>query len=108
MIAIGNISVKVSPEALVTQAVEVRRLATDMKRRFEILEDTMDKTKGYWLGEAGELHRKLYNEQKEKVTTMLKRLLEHPDDLLAISENYKMAENINVQSASLLDADLIQ
>lgn len=107
MIALGSVEVKVSPEVLITQAEEVRRLALDMKRRFELLENTMDKTKGYWLGEAGELHRKLYEEQKDDVALMLRRLLEHPDDLLMISENYKAAESRNIQSASLLDEDII-
>lgn len=103
----GSVAVKVSSEALVTQAEEVRRLGNDMKRRFEVLEDIMSKTKYYWLGEAGELHRKLYNEQKDDISQMLRRLMEHPDDLLMISGNYKAAESKNVQSASVLDADVI-
>ena len=107
MSIVGNVAVKVSPEMLVTQAEEVRRLANDMKRRFEVLEDIMDSTKGYWLGEAGELHRKLYDEQKDDISQMLRRLLEHPDDLLMISGNYKAAESKNVQSALVLDADVI-
>lgn len=107
MFGLGNIEVKVSSEVLVTQAEEVRRLAMDMKNRFEVLEDIMDRTKGYWIGEAGELHRKLYNEQKDDVAQMLRRLLEHPDDLLMISENYRAAESKNIQSASVLDADII-
>ena len=107
MAGIGSVAVKVSPEALVTQAEEVRRLGNDMKKRFEVLEDIMESTKGYWIGEAGELHRKLYNEQKDDIAQMLGRLLEHPDDLLMISGNYKAAESKNVQSASVLDADVI-
>lgn len=103
----GSVAVKVSSEALVTQAEEVRRLGNDMKRRFEVLEDIMSKTKYYWLGEAGELHRKLYNEQKDDISQMLRRLMEHSDDLLMISGNYKAAESKNVQSASVLDADVI-
>ena len=107
MFGLANIEVKVSPEVLVTQAEEVRRLAIDMRSRFEVLEDIMERTKGYWIGDAGELHRKLYKEQKDDVAQMLRRLLEHPDDLLMISENYREAESKNVQTASVLDADII-
>lgn len=107
MFGLANIEVKVSPEVLVTQAEEVRRLAIDMRSRFEVLEDIMERTKGYWIGDAGELHRKLYKEQKDDVAQMLRRLLEHPDDLLMISENYRAAESKNVQTASVLDADII-
>ena len=107
MFGLANIEVKVSPEVLVTQAEEVRRLAIDMRSRFEVLEDIMERTKGYWIGDAGELHRKLYKEQKDDVAQMLRRLLEHPDDLLMISENYRAAESKNVHTASVLDADII-
>ena len=107
MAGIGSVSVKVSPEVLITQAEEVRRLGNDMRNRFQVLENTMARTRGYWIGEAGELHRKLYEEQKDNVDQMLRRLLEHPDDLLAISENYKAAEKTNVASATVLDADVI-
>ena len=107
MAGIGSVAVKVSPEVLITQAEEVRRLGNDMRRRFDVLENTMAHTRGYWIGEAGDLHRKLYDEQKDNVNQMLRRLLEHPDDLLAISENYKAAERANVESATMLDADVI-
>lgn len=107
MSGIGTVMVKVSPEVLVTQAEEVRRLGKDMQQRFQTLQNTIERTRGYWIGEAGELHRKLYDEQKDDINQMLRRLLEHPDDLLQISENYKMAESKNVNSATLLDADII-
>ena len=107
MSGIGIATIKVSTEALEAQAEEVRRLGNDMTIRFNTLQETMDKTLGYWIGEAGDLHRKLYNEQKDNVAQMLVRLLEHPDDLLAISENYKAAEKVNVQAATLLDEDII-
>lgn len=107
MAGIGSVTVKVSPEVLVTQAEEVRRLGKDMKNRFENLQNTIERTRGYWIGDAGELHRKLYDEQKDDVDKMLRRLLEHPDDLLAIAGNYREAEKINVASTSVLDADVI-
>lgn len=107
MAGIGSVTVRVTPEKLVSQAEEVRRLGNDMQRRFTVLENTMARTRGYWIGEAGDLHRKLYDEQKDNVNQMLRRLLEHPDDLLAISENYKAAEKTNVASATALEADVI-
>lgn len=107
MAGIGSVTVKVTPEVLVTQAEEVRRLGKDMQNRFHNLQNTIERTRGYWIGDAGELHRKLYDEQKDNVNQMLRRLLEHPDDLLAISENYKAAERTNVESATVLSADVI-
>ena len=104
---IGSVVVKVSPEVLVTQAEEVRRLGKDMKNRFQTLQNTIERTREYWIGDAGELHRKLCDEQKDAIDRMLRRLLEHPDDLLAISENYRATERTNVESAAVLDTDII-
>ncbi|MBQ9991570.1 MAG: hypothetical protein IJP31_11640 [Lachnospiraceae bacterium] len=104
---IGSISVKVTPEALVAQAEEVRRLAEDMTIRFQNLKEIMDGTRGYWIGEAGDLHRKIYNEQMDEIDVRLRRIKEHPDDLLAISENYRAGERKNVETAVFLEADII-
>lgn len=107
MSGIGNVEVRVKPEVLISQAEEVRRLANDMKTHFQTMENTMSRTVHYWIGEAGDLHRKVYDEQKEDVDLMLRRLLEHPDELLAISQNYTQAERVNVATSAMLDADII-
>ena len=38
---IGSAQIRVSTEALITQAEEVRRLGSDMRQRFQALADTM-------------------------------------------------------------------
>ncbi len=106
--SIGSVELRVSPEVLRTQAEEVRRLGNDMRQRFASLADTMARTKYYWLGDAGELHRKLYEQQKENVDQMLRRLMEHPDDLHAIAQNYDEGEMSNVAFTQQLDSDIIQ
>lgn len=108
MQGIGTASVKVSTEQLAAQAAEVRRYGNDMKKNFKLLSDTLDKTKNYWLGEAGEAHRKMYEEQKDAIDEMLRRLLEHPGDLEAIAGNYQQAESINVTTAQGLPDSIIE
>lgn len=107
-IGIGEVEVRVTPDALRTQAEEVRRLGNDMKQRFSALAETMARTRYYWLGDAGEHHRRLYEKQKQNVDRMLRRLLEHPDDLLAIAQNYEEGERANVAAVQMLDVDIIQ
>lgn len=104
----GTVEVKVRPDVLITQAEEVRRLANDMKTKFAEMDATLRKTSGYWIGEAGDIHRKLYNDQKDDIDKMLRRLLEHPDDLLMISQNYSLAERSNVATSNSLPSDVIQ
>ena len=55
----GSIDIKVKTEELVNQAEAVRKLAEDMKKRFQHMEELMSRTNSYWIGEAGEKHRKM-------------------------------------------------
>lgn len=107
MNGIGTIAVKVSPEAMISQGAEVERLGNDMRLHFQSLRDMMTNTRHYWIGEAGELHRKMYDEQEENIDKMLRRLLEHPGDLERMAGFYRAAERSNVNEAAILDADII-
>ncbi len=104
----GTVEVKVRPDVLITQAEEVRRLANDMKAKFAEMDETLRKTNGYWIGEAGNIHRKLYNDQKDDIDKLLRRLSEHPNDLLVISQNYSLAERSNVDTSNSLPSDVIK
>ena len=46
--------------------------------------------------------------KKDDIDKMLRRLLEHPDDLLMISQNYSSAERSNVATSNSLPSDVIQ
>lgn len=96
-ISVTNARIRVDTNALVSQADTVSRLCNDMTVRFDNIKCIMDKTKGYWLGEAGDLHRQSYEEQIENIQLMLRRLKEHPEDLLAITENYRQTETSNAE-----------
>ena len=53
------------------------------------------------------MHRKMYRDQKEPIYGMMKRLKEHPDDLLAIAQTYEKVE-AEVQSMAMeLPGDVI-
>lgn len=103
----SGVNIRVSPQVLVTQAEEVKNLASDMKERFERIGELIDKTAGYWIGEAGELHRNMYYEQRDNITLMLGRLSEHPENLISIARNYEMGESKNAQAANVLPADVL-
>ena len=104
----GAVQIKVDPQLMRSQAEEVRRLGTDMQNRFKELETIMGRTKNYWIGDAGDLHRKIYDERKNDIEMMLKRLREHPDDLMQISANYDEAERVNVSNIAPLPGDVIE
>lgn len=90
-----------------SKADEVRTLGNKVKQEFQTMSDLISKTSSYWIGEAGDLHRKLYNDHKDDIDQMIRRILEHPTDLEAMAGNYETAENTNVNTAQLLNADII-
>lgn len=103
----GAVEVRVSTAELRRQAAEVSRRVESLTARFSELEYTVSGTRGYWIGEAGELHRQLYAERKDDIETMLRRLREHPVDLLKISGNYEQAEQAVAESFETLRGDVI-
>lgn len=108
MAIIGDVHIKVSTEVLNDKAQTVSKSISNMANCFEDLERVINRTGYYWIGEAGDLHRKLYQEQKDKVEEMLKRLKEHPTDLIAIAQNYQAAEIKVTQIANALSGDVIE
>lgn len=76
-----------------TQAETVRQLAKDMNYQMDILENLISRTRYYWIGDAGNAHRKLYEKQKEGVVAMIKQAYKHPDALEAMAGNY--VESVN-------------
>ena len=103
----SNMTLKVTPEQLITQADEVLKDVNLIQKCIDTIEEKVEGTKGYWLGEAGELHRKLYNDQKQAIDTMMRRLNEHPRDLKMIASTYISAEKETVAIANALTDNVI-
>lgn len=89
---LGGVQLRVKPEALNEKAVAVENNVRKMKSAFEDIKATVEKSSTYWIGEAGELHRKNYEAQVEDIDVILRRLDEHPGDLRAIAQTYTTAE----------------
>ncbi len=104
----GGISFKVKTEVLVEKSQEVSASIRKMAACFDDLERMINRTSYYWIGEAGEIHRRLYQEQKDHVDEMMKRLKEHPEDLLAIARNYVQTEQAAEAVADGLPGDAIE
>lgn len=92
-LSVGSVTLKVTPEQLVSKADLVITDVTAIKQAMATIKEKMDATKSYWIGEAGEMHRQLYYDQQENIDDMMKRLDEHPRDLKTIAGNYTTVEN---------------
>ena len=75
----GGIELLVTPERLNQKAGEVEK-------------HVVQKSKGYWIGDAGNMHRQNYSEQQDNIEQVLRRLGEHPGDLRAIAQTYTATE----------------
>lgn len=106
MIAGGG-TVKVTTEVLVSKADEVKTKLDQMQRLLDTIEETVAHTKGYWLGEAAEVHRQMYEDQKEAIAEIMKRLNEHPVDLKQMAGVYSQAEAAIKSIAESLPADIL-
>ncbi len=103
----GDVHIKVNSAVLNSKAQTVSKSIARMEECFGQLEKIISRTSYYWIGEAGDLHRKMYRDQKEPIYGMMKRLKEHPDDLLAIAQTYEKVE-AEVQSMAMeLPGDVI-
>jgi len=74
---------------------------------FDNLNTSISRTKTYWIGEAGDAHRKAYEDQKADIDEILRRLEEHPRDLVSIAQTYTDTELEIEEYISSLPSDLI-
>lgn len=97
----------VTPEKLKETAGEIAPIISSMAQHFSTLSDIMKRTAGYWLGDAGNHYREAYLEKEELIEEMIKRLEEHPRDLMIMGGVYKEGEEYNKKLAGELPGDAL-
>lgn len=103
----GSVHIKVNTAVLNSKAQAVSKSIKNMSNCFDRLETIINRTSYYWIGEAGDTQRKMYKDQKPKIDEMMKRLKEHPTDLMEIARTYESAEAEVASIATELPADVI-
>lgn len=103
----GYGQLKVSPDVMKNQAQaitgEIRKIETEWKK----MEEVITRSNYYWQGEASNIHQKSYHKVKTEVEKVIRRLNEHPADLLEMAGVYIKVENEAVQSADALPDDVL-
>lgn len=85
-------SITVDTEAMLAKAEDVSEAIQRMEMSFQEADWIVSRTAGYWSGQAAELHRRMFTEEKEEIATILSRLKEHPRDLRLMASNYQGVE----------------
>ena len=102
-----DITLRVKPEALRTKSAEFTRIIDDIEKRFQRIMDISGKTRGYWIGEAGDKDRQGYSSYQTDISFIMKRLREHPVDLLQQAGIYEEAERKAATRNAALKTDTI-
>ena len=89
MAIVGAVELLVTPDVLNQKAVEVEKNINNMRQRFDAMKTLVEKSKGYWLGEAGDMHRQNYTEQQDSIDEVL---FNYPIDLRNIAQTYSATE----------------
>lgn len=79
----------VSKEEMQAAASELSGYVSQMESSFELMQRTMERTSGYWTGDAGDAHRQLYLDQIENTRQIIARYQEHVQDLNAMAGVYE-------------------
>lgn len=98
----------VTPEQLKTQSDAVENSRRQMQGHFDDLKRLIDGSSGFWIGEGGEAHRKLYLSQAGKIEEMLARYREHVQDLQIMAGVYQEAETTAMSKAEMLPVSTLE
>lgn len=100
-------NLRVEPEKLVSTAKIMKDAVSNMRQDFVKLGYCISGTKTYWLGAAGDAHRKLYDDVADEIETLLGNLEAYPLDILDIVGLYEEKEKLNEEQAMSLKSNII-
>ena len=103
----GGVTIKADTAALRTASDTLRDRIQKTKTSYDNVLNIVKNTKGYWVGEAGDEHRRIFADQQDDIEQILARLQEHRDDLLQIAGIYEETEPAVTELSEGLNANLI-
>ena len=99
----SEIEIKVTPDVLEKKAQEVTTAINKMERCFDQVQNLVARTRYYWVGQAGEIHRELVTDMEQ----IIKRLKDHPDNLRKIAGTYRVTESEQTEQSMAMSSNLI-
>lgn len=103
-----GIQIKVSPEVLYRQVDDVLGRIGRIEGHFSSIENKINNSTNYWKGEAGEAHRRVYQESKEGIEEVLNDFRQTAENLRTIAGTYENTEKTVVAEAQGLLVDVIE
>lgn len=103
----ADIQLKVSPEELKRGAAQIESQIASIEKNWNSICEVAGASRYYWEGEAADYGRKLLEETKQDAQIALKRLKEHPDNLLKMAGVYIEAETMAAELINSLPDNAI-
>ncbi len=100
-------SILVDTNTMIAKANTVSSVISDVERTFQELQRVVNKTASYWIGIAGDHHRKMFQAEQDDITFILNRLKEHPEDLKLMAGNFELTERNLTELNRQLRSDYI-
>ena len=97
----------VNTDVMRQKAAAVEGRIQEMQNAFASLEETVQRTQNYWIGEAGDAHRAYFEKKKPEIEEALKRLSEHVQDLYEMAAVYDNVVRDVTQISKDLPSDVI-
>lgn len=104
----NQMEIIVNPSELKKKADEVSGYIKKINRKFLAIENKVMSSKQYWIGAAGEMHRKTYKEKSEQFIQTMKTLETHTTKLQQIAQGYEETEHTIVNEVKELPINILQ
>ena len=105
--SLGDVVLKVEPQALYDKSQEVGRSLEIMRQSFAEMEAAAQGSQSYWQGEAAQAHRAACQACQKEAEEIFRRIQEHVDELRPMGEAYEEAERAAQAEAETLSSDVI-
>lgn len=87
------IHLKVDTNQMKAKANQVSNEVKQIETQWRNLQNVVKASKGYWQGDASNEHQKYLKEVSDDVEKIIRRMKEHPVDLMKMAGIYVAAEN---------------
>lgn len=104
---LGSAAIKVDPQKLKATSTGIAGGISSVRAKLSNIENSVSATSAYWIGDAGDVYRKVYGTSKEEVEVMLRRLSEHVTDLEMMAGVYEESEREALEIAATLPDNVV-
>ena len=102
-----DFTIRADPAALTSAALEISKTVSRMKAACSEMDSTVQRTSGYWTGDAAELHRTSLKEQIPRMESAIVRFSGQAEKLRQMAGNYDVAIQAAKEAVEELPSDVI-